>query len=89
MSCCWVRTIYANKPADWQDYLGQLMRNLAEPGRFDPANALGGSSRQPSAERLKRMKAPTLVIMGTKDRIFPIQLPKARWLPSKLAAGWR
>jgi pimeloyl-ACP methyl ester carboxylesterase len=65
-------TLYpTRKPADFQSYLKQLTVNLAEPGRFDAANAVGSSSRQPSAERLKQVKVPTLVIMGTKDPDFP------------------
>jgi pimeloyl-ACP methyl ester carboxylesterase len=59
------------KPADFQDYLDKLLDNLAQPGRFDAANALGNSSRQPSAESLSHVKSPTMVIMGTKDSDFP------------------
>ena len=59
-----------HKPADFQDYLKQLKDNLFEKGRFDAVKRLGNSSRQPSAERLKLVKAPSLVIMGTKDPDF-------------------
>jgi pimeloyl-ACP methyl ester carboxylesterase len=66
------RTLYpTRKPADFQDYLAQLTENMAQPGRFDAASALANSSRQPSDERLKQVKAPALVIMGTKDPDFP------------------
>ena len=61
----------SHKPDDFKDYLSQLQANMAQRGRFDAANALATSSRQPSEERLKRVKAPTLVIMGTKDPDFP------------------
>jgi pimeloyl-ACP methyl ester carboxylesterase len=61
----------SRKPDDFKDYLSQLQANMAQRGRFDAANALATSSRQPSEERLKRVKAPTLVIMGTKDPDFP------------------
>ena len=61
----------SHKPADFQEYLKQLKENLSERGRFDAAKRLGSSSRRPSAERLNRVKAPTLVIMGTKDPDFP------------------
>jgi pimeloyl-ACP methyl ester carboxylesterase len=65
-------TLYpTHKPPDFQDYLNQLARNLALPGRFEAANALANSSRQPSAERLGKIKIPTLVLMGTKDPDFP------------------
>jgi pimeloyl-ACP methyl ester carboxylesterase len=66
------RTLFpSHKPADFQDYLKQLRENLSEKGRFDAVKRLGSSSRRPSAERLKKVKAPTLVIMGTKDPDFP------------------
>jgi pimeloyl-ACP methyl ester carboxylesterase len=61
----------SHKPADFQEYLKQLKENLSERGRFDAVKRLGSSSRQPSAERLKRVEAPTLVIIGTKDPDFP------------------
>lgn len=65
-------TLYpSHKPDDFQDYLRQLRANLAEPGRFDAVKALGNSSRQPSAERLDKVSAPSLVIMGAKDPDFP------------------
>jgi pimeloyl-ACP methyl ester carboxylesterase len=65
-------TLYpSHKPADFKDYLTQLKENLAERGRFNAVKQLGNSSRQPSAERLKHVKAPTQVIMGTKDPDFP------------------
>lgn len=60
-----------HKPPDFDDYLSALLANLALPGRFQAADALANSSRQPSAERLKQVRAPTLVVMGTKDPDFP------------------
>jgi pimeloyl-ACP methyl ester carboxylesterase len=60
----------SRKPADFGAYLEQLKENLSEPGRFDAVKLLGSSSRRPSAERLNSVKAPTLVIMGTKDPDF-------------------
>ncbi len=59
------------KPPDFKDYVKQLTANLAQPGRFYAATALANSSREPSAERLGRVRAPTLIIMGTKDPDFP------------------
>jgi len=60
-----------HKPADFKEYLSQLTENMAQPGRFAAAEALANSSRQPSDERLDRLKSPSLVIMGTKDPDFP------------------
>jgi len=77
-------TLYpTRKPPDFEDYLKQLKENMAEPGRFQAAAALGYSSRQPSAERLKRVKAPTLVIMGTKDPDFPDPIAEGRYIAER------
>jgi pimeloyl-ACP methyl ester carboxylesterase len=66
------RSLYpTHKPADLGDYLDELGKNLAQPGRFDAAAALAFSSRQPSDERLDQVKAPVLVFMGSKDPDFP------------------
>jgi pimeloyl-ACP methyl ester carboxylesterase len=65
-------TLYpSHKPEDIQDYLTQLKENLATGERFDAVKRLGGSSRQPSVERLPRVKVPALIVMGTKDPDFP------------------
>lgn len=72
-------TLYpTNKPADFKGYLNQLTENMAQPGRFDAAAALAFSSRRPSAERLQQVRAPTLVIMGTKDPDFPDPIAEGR-----------
>jgi len=59
------------KPADFNDYLIRLEESLRQPHRFDATIAVGDASFQPSGERLNRVKAPTLVVMGTKDPDFP------------------
>jgi pimeloyl-ACP methyl ester carboxylesterase len=65
------RTLYpSRKPPDFGEYLRGLRENLADPKRFQAAKALADSSRIPSAERLPRVKAPVLVLMGSKDPDF-------------------
>ena len=74
-------TLYpSHKPPDFKVYLNQLKENMAQPGRFSAAIALAFSSRQPSEERLKRVKAPTLVVMGTKDPDFPDPVEEGRYI---------
>ena len=70
----------SHKPPVSKVYLNQLMENMAQPGRFSAAIALAFSSRQPSEERLKRVKAPTLVVMGTKDPDFPDPVEEGRYI---------
>lgn len=75
------RMLYpTRKPADFDDYLSQLRANLKEPGRFSAAAAMGDSSRQPSEERLNKVKVPTIVIMGTKDPDFSDPVAEAKWI---------
>lgn len=72
MWAMYYRTLYpTHKPADFEDYLSRLTENMKQAGRFDAAVAMGNSSRHPSESRLNQVKAPTLVIMGTKDPDFP------------------
>ena len=60
-----------HKPADFSAYLSQLLDNLRQPGRFQALAEIGMSSRQPSAQALKHLHLPVLVVMGTKDPDFP------------------
>lgn len=59
------------KPQDWSDYLGRLKRNLREPGRLAALRAMLQAPKDASEARLSRVKAKTLVLMGTKDPDFP------------------
>jgi pimeloyl-ACP methyl ester carboxylesterase len=68
------------KPDDFKLYLKQLAENMAQPGRFDAAAALAAASRQPSEQRLAEVKAPTLVVMGTKDPDFPDPAAEGRYI---------
>ncbi len=70
----------SHKPADFAEYKRQLRENLSEPGRFHAAIALGGSPRKPALDRLDRVKAPTLVMMGTKDPDFPDPPAEGRFI---------
>jgi pimeloyl-ACP methyl ester carboxylesterase len=72
-----------HKPDDFQDYMNQLAENMRQPGRMDAAAGLSFSSRQPSDERLNRVKAPTLVIMGGKDPDFPDPAAEGRILAER------
>jgi pimeloyl-ACP methyl ester carboxylesterase len=60
--------------------LSQLKANLKQPGRFEAANDYGDASLQPAEERLGRVKAPTLVIMGTKDPDFPDPVAEGKFI---------
>lgn len=68
----YVRRLYpSRKPEDFEEYLKDLKGNLAQPGRFAAASALGTSSRQHSDQRLEQVTSPALVVMGSRDPDFP------------------
>jgi pimeloyl-ACP methyl ester carboxylesterase len=72
-------TLYPTfKPEDFQVYLSQLRNNLSEPGRMKAVNAYGNASLKDVETRLRRLKVPTLVVMGTKDPDFPEPVSEAR-----------
>jgi len=75
------RTLYpSQKPADFETYLAALKDSLSQPGRFAANKALGDSSRHPSEERLPQVKAPVLVVMGTKDPDFSDPVAEAKFI---------
>lgn len=75
------RTLYpTQKPPDFEHYLDDLTANLSEPGRFDAVKAFPTAPRQPWAERMTQVSAPTLVLMGTKDPDFANPVAEAQFL---------
>lgn len=84
----YARLFPTRKPADFADYLKRLKENLSEPGRFDAVKRLGTSSRRPSAERLGRVKAPALVLMGTRDPDFPDPVAEGQAVAGLMGAAF-
>jgi pimeloyl-ACP methyl ester carboxylesterase len=79
------RTLFpTHKPPDFEGYLDQLTSNLSQPGRFEAVKAFPNAPRQPWEERLTRVKAPVLVVMGTKDPDFPDPLAEGQYLAGKI-----
>lgn len=58
------------KPEDFDAYKAKLLANLAEPGRMAATRAMMNGSKADVAARLAAVKAPTLVVMGSKDPDF-------------------
>ena len=59
------------KPADHTAYLARLRANLSEPGRFGALQAMLQATRAPVEAKLSGVRAPTLVLMGSRDPDFP------------------
>jgi pimeloyl-ACP methyl ester carboxylesterase len=74
------------KPDDFDAYMEQLLTNLREPGRFDALKGLGFGPKTASEERVDRVQAPALVVMGTKDADWPDPEAEANWIVDQLSA---
>ncbi len=73
------------KPADFDVYRAKLSANLAEPGRFAATKAMGEASRKPVEERMGRVQAPVLVVMGSKDPDFSPPEEEARVVAERMS----
>lgn len=61
----------ATPPADLPAYLKALKASLKEPGRFAATLAMAHGSHAAVEARLGEVRAPALVVMGSKDPDFP------------------
>ena len=61
----------ATPPADLPAYLKALKASLKEPGRFAATLAMARGSHAAVEARLGEVRAPALVVMGSKDPDFP------------------
>lgn len=73
-------------PVDLATYRGALKANLHEPGRFAALKAMLAASKAASEARVDAVRAPTLVVMGTKDPDFTHPEMEAAWLAAQLPA---
>ncbi len=74
-------TLYpTRKPADFATYKAALGANLKERGRVEAMLAAVLAPKSASAERLDRVTAPVLVLMGSKDPDFKQPETEARWV---------
>jgi pimeloyl-ACP methyl ester carboxylesterase len=60
----------SRKPADFVQYRQALYDNLGEPGRLAALRGMLVASKAESGKRLDEVKAPTLVLMGSRDPDF-------------------
>lgn len=71
------------KPDDFAAYRRALVRNLAEPGRFESVRALLFRDEPSVEEELGRVRAPTLALMGSKDPDFADPAAEAAWIAAQ------
>lgn len=71
-------------PADLDSYRAALVTNLEQPGRIEATKALIFSSQAPCAARIADVRAPVLVVMGTRDSDFDDPATEADWIATHL-----
>lgn len=72
------------KPADFKGYRQGLKANLAEPGRFEALKAMIAAPKADCTARLGQVKAPVLVLMGSRDPDFPNPAAEATWIAGQV-----
>jgi pimeloyl-ACP methyl ester carboxylesterase len=77
------------KPADFEAYCAALRANLAASGRIEALQHMLRASKDASEQRLGAVRAPALVIMGSKDPDFKQPEVEARWVARSLSADYK
>ena len=84
----WLRyfkTLYpTHQPADFEEYCAALYANLKQPGRLEALQKTIDASKRASEERIPRVTAPALVLMGSKDPDFKSPEAEAKWVANAL-----
>ena len=78
------RLFPTHKPADFAAYTAALRENLSAPGRMEALQKMLVASKQVSETRLSRVRAPVLVLMGTKDPDFKDPAAEAGWVAAQI-----
>ena len=82
------KTLYPTaKPADFDAHLARLRANLREPGRLASVRRMIAASKAASGTRLSRVRAPALIVMGTKDPDFKNPEGEARLVAGRLTGA--
>ena len=71
-------------PADLAAYRDALLANLKEPGRIEATRAMLFASKAPCEARISQVRAPVLVVMGSRDSDFDDPAAEAEWVASHL-----
>lgn len=75
----------AVRPDDHEEQFGRTMALLRRPGRWRAFQAtVREVTHAPAESALPHVDAPTLVIMGSRDRDFPDPEAEARWIADAL-----
>lgn len=82
------RSLYVGaRPPDLGAYAARLRATLREPGRFDALAAMMRASKAACEARAAHVRAPTTVIMGSRDPDFPDPESEARHVAGLLGGA--
>ncbi|HMD88788.1 MAG TPA: alpha/beta hydrolase [Anaerolineaceae bacterium] len=79
----------SQKPADFAQYSAALGANLKEAGRMEALLAMLAASKKASEDLLPAVSAPTLVLMGAKDRDFKYPEQEASFVAQSLRGTYQ
>ena len=79
----------SHKPDDFDLYRSVLRSNLKEPGRMEALQSMISASKTASEKRITEVKAPALVIMGSKDPDFKDPEAEAIWVTDSLHGKYK
>ena len=71
-------------PPDFEPYKAALRRNLGEPGRLAALRGQISAPKTASEVRLAQVRAPALVVFGTRDPDFADPAAEARWIAEQV-----
>ena len=71
-------------PPDLRAYREALVANLTEPGRIEAVKAMIFASKSSCEARIPQVRAPVLVVMGSRDSDFDDPAAEAKWVADHL-----
>ena len=77
------------KPADFAAYSAALRGNLARPGRLEALQQMMAAPKTASEQRLGQVRAPVLVLMGSRDPDFKNPAVEAQWVADQLHGDYK
>ncbi len=81
----WHRKLFPTRvPDDYDTYRAELLASLTRPGAWRAVQRTAQTSHQPAEDRLGRVLAPALVVMGSSDPDFKDPDAEARLVADRL-----
>jgi pimeloyl-ACP methyl ester carboxylesterase len=75
------------KPADWDQQIAAMQKNLSEPGRMKALQAMGRSGPKDAGAYLAKVQCPALIVVGSLDPDWASPKPEAEGIAAAMPAG--